>query len=242
MNKNTKFKIMIKFIATLAVGGILTLLLLTQNVLGNTQFIKSLENFLYNHTIILYFINALLLLVPATILHFTGKKAYSAMFSSDEDEVDEEIKKKAGYLDTSMSLLGVFIAVNFMQYGMLYHKTTEDSSTLLVLFMLGILFTSILQVSTVKHIQSLDKRLKGDPSKGSFDKEFFDSMDEAEQLKAYKAGYKSFQMIKTITQLIIVISILMNIIFETGEFAIFISCIFMLVQTLLFAYHEKHIT
>lgn len=240
MNKNTKFRIMIKFISSIAVGGILTVLLLTQNVLRDTQFTKGLENFLFNHTIILYFISALLLLVPATILHFTGKKAYTVMLSSD-DEVDEETKKKAGYLDDSMSFVGVFIAVNFMQYGMLYHKTTEDSSTLLVLFLMGVLFASVLQVYTVKHVQSLDKRLKGDPSKGSFDKEFFDSLDEAEQLKAYKAGYKSFQMIKTTTQAMIIISILMNILFGTGEFAIFISCIFMLVQTLLFAYHEKHV-
>ena len=88
MNKNTKFRIMIKFIASLAVGGVLTLLLLTQNVLSDTQFTKGLENLLFNHTIILYFISALLLLVPATILHFTGKKAYTVMFSSDDDDVD----------------------------------------------------------------------------------------------------------------------------------------------------------
>jgi hypothetical protein len=75
---------------------------------------RGLENFLYNHTIILYFISALLLLVPATILHFTGKKAYSLMLSSDDDEVDDEIKKKAGYLDASMSIVGVFVAINFM--------------------------------------------------------------------------------------------------------------------------------
>ncbi len=242
MNKNTKFRIMIKFIASLAVGGVLTLLLLTQNVLSDSQFTKGLENLLFNHTIILYFISALLLLVPAAILHFIGKKAYTVMFSSDDDDVDAETKKKAGYLDVSMSFVGVFIAVNFMQYGMLYHKSTENSSTLLVLFMMGILFASVLQVYTVKHVQSLDKRLKGDPSKGSFDKVFFDSLDEAEQLKAYKAGYNSFQMIKKITLVMIIISILMNIIFGTGEFAIFISCTFMLVETLLFAYHEKHVS
>jgi hypothetical protein len=233
---------MIKFIASIAVGTILTLLLLTQNVFGDTQFIKSIENLLYEHTILLYFTSAILLLLPATILHFAGKKAYSAMINSDEDEIDEEIKRKAGYLDSSMSLVGVFIAINFMQYGMLYHKTTEDSSTLLVLFMAGILVASVLQVYTVKHVQSLDKRLKGDPTKGSFGKEFLNSMDEAEQLKAYKAGYESFQMIKKITLVMIIISILMNIIFGTGEFTIFISCLFMLVQTILFAYQEKHVS
>jgi hypothetical protein len=55
---------------------------------------------------------------------------------------------------------------------MLYHKTTEDSSTILVVFMIGILFASVLQVYTVKHVQSLDQRLKGDPTKGSFNKLF----------------------------------------------------------------------
>jgi hypothetical protein len=239
MDKKATFRITVKFIASIIVGGILALLLLTQNSIGDNQIIKDLENLLYNHTIVVNLIMMFLFLVPAAILHYVGKKEYSAMMSSDEDDIDDATRKKAGYLDSAMSLLGVFIAMNFMQYGMLYNKTTADSSTMLVLFMLGILFTAMLQVSTVKHIQKFDNRLKGDPTKGSFNKEFVDSMDEAEQLRVFKAGYRSFQAIKTITQMIVVITIFMNIIFKTGGFAVFISSLFMLVQIVTFAYYEK---
>ena len=53
-------------------------------------------------------------------------------------------KGKAGYLDLSMTVLGVYITVNFMQYGMLYNKTIENPTTTLILFMLGILYSAIL--------------------------------------------------------------------------------------------------
>jgi len=240
MDKKTKFRIIIKFMASIIVGGILAIVLLTQRYAFDTELSNSLENVLFNHTVLINLIIMMLFFLPATSLYFVGKKAYSNMMSSDEDEIDDEIRKKAGYLDLSMSIVGVFIAVNFMQYGMFYHKTTEDTSTLLVLFMVGISFATVLQVSIVKYIQANDERLKGDPTKVSFDKEFVDSMDEAEQLKVFKSGYKSFQATKTITQMIVVISIFMNIIFQTGGFAVFISCSFMLVQTLSFAYYEKN--
>ena len=83
--------------------------------------------------------------------------------SSDKDDV----KRKAVYLDLSMTILGVYVPVNFMQYGMLYNKTTENPTTTLILFMLGILYTAILQVSIVKLVQKQGNRLKGDPTKTS---------------------------------------------------------------------------
>ena len=198
-----------------------------------------MEDFLITQTILLYLISAMLLLIPATILYYSGKKSYLEMMNNGEDDVNDEAKRKAGYLDLSMTVLGVYITVNFMQYGMLYNKTIENPTTTLILFMLGILYSAILQVSTVKLVQKQDNRLKGDPTKTSFNKEFLASMDEAEQLKAFKSGYRAFQMTRSITLMIVVFTIFMNILFETGGFAVFISCLFMLVQTVSFGYYEK---
>ena len=239
MLKNTKFRIMIKYILSLAVGTLLALFLLTQKGFENMQLWSYIQNLLYNHTVYIYFINFALFLLPSVILYFLGKKAYRKMMANDEDDIDYDLKKKAGYLDTSMSILSVFTVINLLQYGVLYHKTTENPTTIIVLFMLGILFTAVLQVSIVKYIQKNDSRLKGDPTKGTFNKDFLQSMDEAEKLKVYKSAYKSFQMTKTITLVLIIASIFMNIIAETGGFAIFISCMFMIVQIVTFMYYEK---
>ncbi len=214
MIKKTKFRILTKFIASIAVGLILALFLLTQKDIRNIGLIKGLEDFLITQTIFLYLISAMLLLVPATGLYYSGKKSYLEMMSSDKDDVNDDVKRKAGYLDLSMTILGVYATVNFMQYGMLYNKTTENPTTILILFMLGILFTAILQVSTVKLVQKQDNRLKGDPTKTSFNKEFLDSMNEAEQLKVFKSGYRAFQTTKSITLMIVVFTIFMNILFE----------------------------
>lgn len=238
MFKSTKFRIATKYALSLVVGTILALFLLIGNDIENMELFINIQNFLFNHTIYVYFLSAALFLLPSTILYFAGKKAYLKMLL-DEDDLDIDQKKKAGYLDTSMTFLGVFNVINFMQYGVLYHKTTENPTTILILFMLGILFTAVLQVSIVKFIQKNDQRLKGDPTKVTFNKDFIQSMDEAEQLKVFKSAYKSLQLLKTITLFLIVISIFMNIVAETGGFAIVISCIFMIAQLLSFTYYEK---
>ena len=239
MLKNTKFRITIKFLISLAAGTLLALFLLTQNGFENIPVWRYLQNFLYNHTIYVYFISAAMFLLPSTILYFMGKNAYLKMMAADGEDMAHALKKKAGYLDSSMSILSVFTAINFMQYGALYHKTTENPTTTLILFMLGILFTAVLQVSIVKYIQKNDNRLKGDPTKVTFNKDFLQSMDEAEQLKVFKSAYKSFQLTKTITLVLIVGSIFMNIVAETGGFAILISCVFMIIQIVSFMYYEK---
>ncbi len=229
-----------KFIASIAAGLILALFLLTQNGIRNIGFIKGFEDFLIIQTILLYLISAMFLLVPATVLYYSGKKSYLEMMSGNDDDVNDEVKRKAVYLDLSMTVLGVYVTVNFMQYGILYNKTIESPTTTLILFMLGILYAAVLQVSIVKLVQKQDNRLKGDPTKTSFNKEFLDSMNEAEQLKAFKTGFRAFQMIRSITLMIVVFTIFMNILFETGGFAVFISCLFMLVQTVSFGYYEKN--
>jgi len=240
MIMKTKFRMLTKFIVSMAVGLILALFLLTQNDIRNMGFIKGLEDFLITQTTLIYLISALVLLVPATILYYSGKRSYLELMSSGQDNANNDVKRKAGYLDLSMTFLGVYATVNFMQYGMLYNKTIENPTTTLILFMLGIFYSTFLQVSTVKLVQQQDDRLKGDPNKTSFNKEFLDSMDEAEQLKAFKSGYRAFQMTKSITLMIVIFTIFMNILFETGGFAVFISCLFMLIQTVSFSYYEKN--
>ncbi|WP_262681075.1 DUF3169 family protein [Paenibacillus sp. J5C2022] len=198
-----------------------------------------LENLFDRNTVFFYFANMILLLIPAGILFVRGKKPYIELIKSNEEEIDPSVQNKARYLDLSMTLSGIFVVLNFMLFGTLYHKTSEQSSTVLVLFMLGILLASVLQVTTMKFVQSVDRRLKGDPTKLTFNKEFVESLDEAEQLRAYKAGYRAFQTTKSATLAIVVLSILLNIIFNTGGLLVFTSCIFMLVQTLSFSYHER---
>jgi hypothetical protein len=127
-----------------------------------------------------------------------------------------------------------------MLFGTLYGTgTSQNSLTVLVLFMLGILLATAIQLTTIKFVQGVDDRLKGDPIKATFNKEFVDSLDEAEQLRAYKTGYHAFQTTKWITLMVVVISIIMNIIFNTGGLLVVMSCVLMLVQTLSFSFYER---
>ena len=56
MIMKTKFRMLTKFIVSMAVGLILALFLLTQNDIRNMGFIKGLEDFLITQTTLIYLI------------------------------------------------------------------------------------------------------------------------------------------------------------------------------------------
>lgn len=191
-----------------------------------------------DNVLLLYFLNFVVLLVPALLLTNKGKKAYITLMS-DQDETNLDTEKKAGYLDLAMSFIGVYSVFQLVLFGTLYHHVKVPFTMLILVFLAGIMGAAALNVYIVKFVHSLDTRLKGDPSKMSFEKTLLDSLDEAEQLRVFKIGYQSFQTTKTATLIIMVISILMNILLGTGIFAIIFSGFMLLVETISFAYNER---
>jgi hypothetical protein len=99
----------------------------------------------------------------------------------------------------------------------------------LALFLFNSLAASVHEVLSVKFLQKMDNRLKGDPTTLRFSKEFLESCDEAQQLEIYKAGYKAFQFAKNAFMVILVLTLLLNLLFEVGGLAVFIICMCLII-------------
>ena len=100
----------------------------------------------------------------------------------------------------------------------------NNEFVIIAIFMINIFASSMLEISTIKFIQKVDNRLKGDPTSLRFSKDFLESCDEAEKLKIYKSGYHGFQFTKNVSLVFVILTMLGNMLLDTGGFPVFVSC------------------
>jgi hypothetical protein len=230
MNKKTIGKMILLMIIGGIVGGAFTLGLVKLTDRNTISLIGEIGDFFVDNSIAIYIVLAVVLFLPA-LYHFQkGKAVLISVEEATEEDYDELEKKGSRIFDNVITINSVFMVLNFMLIGMTFTRNKEQATIILALFLINILASSILEITTIKFIQKMDKRLKGDPTSLKFSKDFLGSLDEAEQLKVYKVGYLSFRFSRMMTLALIVLSILFNFVFETGGLSIFLIGIMMISQ------------
>jgi len=96
----------------------------------------------------------------------------------------------------------------------------------------------VLEIVTIKFVQKMDERLKGDPTSLRFAKDFLESCDEAQKLRIYKSGYKAFQFTKNASLVLLIIAIMFNLTLKTGAIPIVLTGIFLLMHIISYGYFE----
>lgn len=237
MTKKQILKFIIMMIVAGIIGGVATLALLK---LADSELLNSgfqISQFFYNHTIETYILLFVLLMVPTLILQYKGKRMYKNSAIRSDDEVEMVEKKSSKYFDLALTMNGMFIVFNFMLFGMLFKNTNDNQIIIIFIFLVGHLATFGVEITTIKFMKKVDERLKGDPTSMKFTKDFLESCDEAEKLKIYMSGYKAFQFSKLFALSLVVITILLNLVFDIGGLSVLISCLFLLVQTVSYSYY-----
>lgn len=237
MNKKSIIKMSIMTIISASVGAVVAISLLKLSDSGAGSYVEDIQTFLLNHAIELHVLIIVSLLIPALFLYIKGKKVHVKLANASEEEMDAIEKLASKYFDLSVTLNGVFLTLNFMVFGTLYNQAGDQMPIIIALFMIGSVAVSSLEIAIVRFMQKNDSRLKGDPTSMKFEKDFLGSLDEAEQLKVYKAGYNSFKVTKLTALVFVILTILFNVTLETGAFPVFISCLFLLVNIWSFSYY-----
>ena len=234
-------KQILKFIFMLILGAILgggaTFALLK---LADTGFLNrgtQISLFFYEHTLETYIILFVLLMTPTLVLQLKGKGLYYNSDTLTDDEMEIVEKKSSKFLDLAMTLNSMLLVLNFMLFGMLFKNTIDNQFVIIAIFLIGNIFSFVVEVTIIKFIKKMDERLKGDPTSMKFTKDFLESCDEAEKLKIYMTGYQAFQFSKFFALGLVVMTILLNMVFDTGGLSVFISCLFLLVQMLSYSYY-----
>ena len=224
MNKKTVFKM----IFIMIIGGIFGFFI-SKGVLklNDTESIKAASNigdFFVKNNIAIFLLLLILLYLPSVYLFIKGKSIFLELDNMLDEECDIQTKVGQRKLDIALSLNGVFMIFNFMLFGMTFAKLMNNEFVIIAIFMVNMFASSMLEISTIKFIQKVDNRLKGDPTSLRFSKDFLESCDEAEKLKIYKSGYHGFQFTKNVSLVFVILTMLGNMLLDTGGFPVFVSC------------------
>lgn len=237
MNKKTVLKMIFLMIAGGIFGIIISKGLLKLNDTENIKIISNIGDFFVNNNIVIFLLLLISIYIPSVYLFIKGKSIFDKIDAMSDDECEIQIKIGQKKFDIALSLNAVFLILNFMLLGMTFDNSVNNEMGILFIFMFNIISSSMLEIITIRFIQKVDSRLKGDPTSLRFSKDFLESCDEAEKLKLYKSGYHAFQISKLISLGFVVFTILCNLLLDTGGFPVFVSCSLMLAHISSYSYY-----
>ena len=229
---NISKKNIMKMIGHLVLGGIfgfiVSMLLNYVGKSGHLSILVSMKEFLVNNSVYLFLLLLLIFFIPTYIFGRRGKKELNQAEDLSDNLYDDYIQEAEKKIDISLSLNSIFMVINFILLGMSFEPRVDHVFIALGLFLFNVLIISFYEISTIRFIQQIDNRLKGDPVSFRFRKDFFNSCDEAEKQKILKTSYHGFNLARNVSFALLIATILSHMILETGIFAIFVSGIMLL--------------
>jgi len=164
-------------------------------------------------------------------------KALEAAEDEDADHIEYEMEKDSawgvGVLNVIAFLSMVLLATG---YSMEYIKSVVNVKEGLgflgacVLFIVIYTYNGIWGVRQVKLQQKLDPTKKGDPTSTKFTEEWVESCDEAEKEVIYRSAYKSYIALSKWIPILMVVTMLSHLVWNTGVMAIVVVGIVWTVQ------------
>lgn len=197
------------------------------------------ENFMLKYFMVIQGAVFLCLLLPAIVFLLKAKKQYKSLDSVDEDKIDEVEDKCKKWINSTIILnlshliitfvifslaLNVEVSINYMFIGMAYLIVTLVAMV-------------VIEYTAIGTLQKYDTRLKGDPSKFSYSKEYFESLDEAEQLEVFKSAYHGFQVSKNVGLAVFIFAVLITMKFDVGVWPVLLTAIMLLTQLISYSVH-----
>ncbi|WP_240841682.1 DUF3169 family protein [Acidaminobacter sp. JC074] len=185
---------------------------------GSLDLGKFIESLMMNNLHFFMIGLIVLILVPALCFLSKGRRIMMTLEEANDDDFSDIEQRGKKALDMALSFNMAFMILNFMTFGIGFSREMPLSVMLISVFIFFVTMTAttIIEFRAIKLIQTYDSRLKGDPSKFNFHKEYLNSCDEAEKYQIYKAAYKAFQFTKIIGMVLLLVAVLGNMLLDTG--------------------------
>lgn len=100
-----------------------------------------------------------------------------------------------------------------------------------VIFLACFVYDGLWQIRFVKVVQKAFPQKKGDPSSRKFHQEWLESCDEAEKEAIYRASYNAYARMNKLIPVMIVLTMVGHLLFNTGILAILVTALVWLVIT-----------
>ena len=155
----------------------------------------------------------------------------------EADRLDYEEEKYAA-LSTSLNIFSQTLCFIFLSLG--YSSNYLNSSDAArgnflyacLVFIICMLYDCFWQIRYVKLVQKIYPERKGDPSSKKFQEQWLESCDEAEREVIYRSAYRTYLTLGKLIPVLLLVTMLSNLFFNTGILAVLIVAVIWLISTI----------
>ena len=170
----------------------------------------------------------------------------SVLFNKAKDVSDEDGDKieyqmeKMGAIGTTgnvfFDVLAIVMLMNGFSVRYIESLAGEDGALFsllaaMVIFIIIFFYSGLWSVRYVKKIQRICPEKKADPTSLKFQKQWLESCDEAEREIIYQSSYKTYLFLSQFLPVLLCVTMIGHLLWNTGAMAVFIVGIVWLVMT-----------
>lgn len=162
-------------------------------------------------------------------LHSRKMRKLGDRIALAEDEECDQLEYQFEKLSARASMMNILsqvvsVLVLSAGYSIKYIESSRNSHYLFVCitFILCYIYNAFWQVRLVKQVQRVYPEKKGDPASRKFQLQWLESCDEAEREIIYQSAYSSYITINRIVPILLLVTMLGQLIFDTGILAVII--------------------
>lgn len=164
-------------------------------------------------------------------------KVNSDMKIFNDDEAYTRLNKNLSSTITVSDIIGI---LTFMLFGLSvnFEKTIGvgifSSKFQLIFYLFYLFFALFTQVYSVLCYKKIAPEKKGDPLSFSFNKDWFESCDEAEKIKIGQASYESFKVTRLVGFCLLIVSMVLRILNKIDLYSTLFIGLILIVQFIVY--------
>lgn len=161
-----------------------------------------------------------------------------AIETEDEESCDVLDDKIENITTVSLNGNGFFFILLFMIFVLNCNLGGVQGWSTILLYFIPVLMYPLFYILTIGVLKKYDPSKNGNPGSMSFQKDWLESCDEAEQMQIYKLGYQCHKGSSYILVFGFAFTAITALIFNVGAFAILITGGMWLIQTVVSGYYN----
>ena len=168
-------------------------------------------------------------------------KVIAEKISQSEDEecdILEYEEEKIGAFGLNVNVISQILSILVLStgYSSSYLEIVKGNISWFlygcIVFILCNVYNGIWQIRYVKLIQKINPDKKGDPASMKFQQQWLESCDEAEREVIYQSSYKTYMTLSKVVPLLLFVTMILNLLFDTGILAIIVVAIIWMIGSL----------
>lgn len=164
-------------------------------------------------------------IVSQEIYYARLKKVCGKLTEAEDEEFDklDYEEEKMGAILQGINILSQVLCIVIMSFGYSYEYFTNIIALgSCFLFIVCFFYDGIMQARYVKLLQKVHPEKRGDVSSMKFQEQWLASCDEAEKEVIYQSAYKSYVLTSKSIGILLVLTMVAHLLFQTGVLAIIV--------------------